>query len=286
MEAPTTTPTGHLPDGPFEGLSATEVIDALVAAKCEEHDAAVRQVLLAVQWALLHPAAEDGEGAGWGDGRDLFCTSTPDPLAGPGAPLVDYFAPASLGAALDISADAARLLLADALELVHRLPRLWALTVAGVVPVWRARQIARETHDLSVQAVAFADRLLCAVPGKIAGLDAARLVNEARLYFDPDRAKADEEHELARRGVWKRHGRAPGTTEMSMTLDTPDAEALEDAIARIAHKLGLLGDTDPTDIRRARAAGILADPQHALDLMTGHDHPAPTRGDARTGRPA
>ena len=46
---------------------------------------------------------------------------------------------------------------------------------------------------------------------------------EARLYFDPDRAIADEEHELARRGVWLRHRGNPATTDVVMTLDTPDA---------------------------------------------------------------
>ena len=69
--------------------------------------------------------------------------------------------------------------------------------VAGLVPVWKARQISRETHDLSVEAVAYADRLIGAVPDKIGLVNAAKLVHEARLYFDPDRAIADEEHELA-----------------------------------------------------------------------------------------
>ena len=70
------------------------------------------------------------------------------------------------------------------------------------MPVWLARPISRETHDLSVEAVAFADRLISATPDKIGQVDATRLVDEARLYFDPDRAIADEEAELAKRGVW------------------------------------------------------------------------------------
>ena len=71
--------------------------------------------------------------------------------------------------------------------------------------MWRARAISRETHDLAVEAVAFADRLISATPDKIRLVDAARLVEEARLYFDPDRAIAEEEHQLTRRGVWVRH---------------------------------------------------------------------------------
>ena len=34
---------------------------------------------------------------------------------------------------------------------------------------------------------------------------------------------ADEEHELSRRGVWVKHRGNPATTDMFMTLDTPDA---------------------------------------------------------------
>ena len=61
-----------------------------------------------------------------------------------------------------------------------------------------------------------------------------------------------------------------------MTLDTPDAELFDQTIRRIAGELGALGDTDDLDIRRARAVGILADPQHALDLLSGRDDAART----------
>ena len=182
-----------------ETLTATEVIDGVRAARDDEHAAAVRQLQLAVQWALLHPCDADSYPAGWG-----WTTLHDDgviPLAGPGTPLVDQFAPASLGAALGITLDAAKQLIADALELTYRLPRLWTLVVAGLVPVWVARQISRETHDLSLEAVAFADRLISATPDKIRQVNATRLVDEARLYFDPDRAVEDERRQLEKRGV-------------------------------------------------------------------------------------
>ena len=206
-------------------LTATEVIDRVRTARTIAHDAAVEELQLAVQWALLHPCSEDSYPAGWG-----WTTLHEDgviPLAGPGTPLVDHFAPASLGAALGITLDAARQLIADALELTYRLPRLWALVVAGLVPVWLARTISRETHDLSVEAVAFADRLICATPAKVRQVNAARLVDEARLWFDPDRATEDERHALEKRGVWHQPGRTPATTDVFMTLDTPDAELFD-----------------------------------------------------------
>src|SRR5688500_873383 len=146
-------------------LNPTEVIDRVRAARTAEHQAAVEQLEMALVWARLHPCPVNETPAHWGTvdlhGEGLV------PLAGPGAPWVAEFALADLAAALGISHDAARQLLADALELGHRLPRLWDQVRAGAVPVWRARQIARHTTDLSVEAALFADRLIAATPQRI-----------------------------------------------------------------------------------------------------------------------
>jgi len=262
-------------------LTPTEVIDRVRAARKTEQQAAVEQLELALEWARLHPCPVDEIPAHWGE-ADLHGEGLV-PLAGSGAPWVAEFAPAALAAALGITQDAARQLVADALELAHRLPRLWGLVLAAAVPVWRARLIARETVDLSVEAALFADRLIAATPQKIGQVQAARLVQEARLYFDPDRAIADEEEALAKRGVWLRHGTGgPATTDVTMTLDTPDALLFDQTVTRIAGDLKELGDSDELEVRRARAVGILADPQFALDLLSGRDSAAPTRG-ARAG---
>jgi hypothetical protein len=256
---------------PTGGRTATEVIDAVRHARDQVHQGEVRQLQLAVEWALLHPCTIEHDGPHRLSVFECGCA-----LAGTGAPLVEEFATASLAAALHIPREVAAQLLADALELSYRLPRLWALVLAGVVSVWRARLIARETIDLGTEAVAFADRLICSVPSKVALVNATKLVDEARLYFDPDRAIADEEHELARRGVWVRHRGNPATTDILMTLDTPDAELFDQTLTRIAADLRNLGDTDDVDVRRAKAVGIIADPQYALDLLSGCDHAAPS----------
>ena len=250
-------------------LSTTEVIERVRAARLAEQRAAVEQLELALEWARLHPCPVQETPAHWGQ-ADLHGEALV-PLAGAGAPWVAEFAPADLAAALDISHDAARQLLADALELAYRLPRLWDLVRSGEIPAWRARLIARETVDLSVEAALFADRLIAATPAKISRVHAGRLVQEARLYFDPDRAHADEEEALAKRGVWLRPSGAPATTDVVMTLDTPDALLLDQTIARIAADLNDLGDTETLEVRRAHAVGILADPQHALDLLSGRE---------------
>jgi hypothetical protein len=259
---------------PTGGHTANEVIDAVRNARDQVHQGEVRLLELAVEWVLLHPCDEEYSAAGWHDKRGLYFAG--EPLAGVGAPWVDELAPASFAAELGICLDEARELIADALELIYRLPLLWALVLAGVVPVRRARRISRETHDLCVEAVAYADRLISAVPEKIHQVNAAQLVQEARLYFDPDRGIADEQHELAKRGVWVRHRGNPATTDIVMTLDTPDAELFDQTVTGIAAGLRDLGDTDDVDVRRAKAVGIIADPQYALDLLSGRDDAAPT----------
>ena len=258
------------------GHSPAEVIEHARQARRASVAAGAAELSWALEWARLHPCPAEETPAHWGEvdlhGEGLY------PLAGQGAPWVAEFAPADLGAALEISLDAARTLIADALELAHRLPRLWDLVLDLRVPAWRARAIAHETRGLCPEAALFADRLIAATPEKIGSVDAVRLVQEARLWFDPDRAIADEEAALATRGVWSRPGARPATTEMWMTLDTPDAELFDRSVSRVAGDLKDLGDTDTLDVRRARAVGILADPQYALDLMSGREGAAPTPG--------
>ena len=106
-------------------LTAGEVIDRARAAKIAEQQASFEQLEMALSWALLHPCPAAGVPAHWGDLHlhgHLHGESV-TPLAGEGAPWVAEFAPADLGAALGLSLEAAKQLIADALELAYRLPR-------------------------------------------------------------------------------------------------------------------------------------------------------------------
>jgi hypothetical protein len=241
---------------------ATDAIDRRRAADAD-------LLRAAVEWAELHPAPLDGPHAGWGE-ADLHGEGV-IPLAGKGAPLVAEFAPAELAAALGWSTEAARGLMGDGLELKHRLPLLHGHVLAGRVPLHVARDIAQHTRDLAPDAAAHADRLVSADPRRIGRVRARKLVDEARLYHDPDRALDDELQSLAERRVELRPGSTPLTTDVLMRLDTLDAEAFAAAVARGAQALEAIGDLDPLDVRRARAVGILADPQRALELFAGRD---------------
>ncbi|MGC4112942.1 MAG: HNH endonuclease signature motif containing protein [Nocardioides sp.] len=242
-------------------------------------------LVAALEWAHANPAQSPDEVAGWGDG--VLHSEGFLPLAGEGAPLVAEFSPFDLAATLGWSTEAARALMGDALELFHRLPQLWAMLCRLEVSTSTARYAAEQTRDLAPGAAAHADHLLVRAIGR--GLQSSHriraLVDEARLYHDPDRAIDDEQQALSSRSVRLVPGNTPATVDVAMILDTADAEAFDQTVGQIASILGQLGDPDSLDVRRARAVGILADPQTALDVFT-EGQPVPERREPRAPQPA
>jgi Domain of unknown function (DUF222) len=229
--------------------------------RADAHAAEVDVVRAALAWADLHPAesVEAGPVFGW----ELVV-----PLAGEGAPEVAEFAPMELGAALGISTDSARGLMADALELAHRLTRTWALVQAGKVPRWKARRLAQLTHKLSLDGTTYVDRRLAAVAGKVGLVTLARLVDEAQAIFDPDAAEKARlaAAESRRFHVHTEGANHDGTIHVESDLDLADALDLEAAIAQRAEELRQLGSIESLDVRRSIAAGEIARRCLGLDL--------------------
>ena len=217
----------------------------------------------ALAWADLHPAESVEPGPVFG--RELVV-----PLAGEGAPEVAEFAPMERGAALGVSTDSARGLMADALELAHRLKRTWALVQAGEVPLWKARRLAQLTHQLPLDGAAYVDRQLAAVAGKVGLTRLARLVDEAQAMFDPDAAEKARlaAAESRRFDVHTERANHDGTIHVEGNLDLADALDLEAAIAQRAEELRLLGSIESLDVRRSIAAGEIARRCLGLDLTT------------------
>ena len=108
----------------------------------------------------LHPVDDDTPVACWRDPL-LMVPDEGDPildhLAGPGTPMVAERAVEELAAALDISYGSGCGLVAQAIELRYRLPRLWALVQDGSLQAWKARKTAEQTMHLGREAVAFVD---------------------------------------------------------------------------------------------------------------------------------
>ena len=106
-------------------------------------------------------------------------------LGGEGTPLVAAFTPEPFAAALGVSTLSGLQLLADALDLQHRLPRLWAAVEALTVAPWKARKVAQATHHLSKAGAASVDRHLVARIGSCGWRAIETAVAQAIATHDP-----------------------------------------------------------------------------------------------------
>jgi hypothetical protein len=108
--------------------------------------------------------------AGWDallDFEELLEDGRPEELDADRTPEVAEFAPAELGAVLGVTDQAAKGLIADALDLRHRFPLLWRTVHEGAVEVWLARNTAEQARVLSKGAAATVDRRIAGIAGTL-----------------------------------------------------------------------------------------------------------------------
>jgi hypothetical protein len=226
-------------------------------------DAAEARILAgAVAWAEAHPARSGDDAAVlWEHGVGV-------PLAGAGTPLVAEWCVAELAAALSLSTDAGKSLLGHALELRHRLPRVWARVQTGDLQAWRARRIADHTITLTVEAADYVDRHLAPVAHKIGPAQTQRLVDQAIARVDPDSVVETAETSADRRHVTIHDHQISfnGTMHIEADLDIADALDLDAALSERAAVLKDLGCDESLDVRRSLALGDLARTQPGLNL--------------------
>ncbi|MGO4257425.1 hypothetical protein [Marmoricola sp. RAF53] len=118
-------------------LDAATALTAARRARSEADAAEVEVLVQAVAWANQHTVTDPDFAATWGD--------SPVPLAGEDAPLVSNFCVTEFSAALGMSDHSGRALIAEALEIAHRLPRVWHRVTSGTLQVWRAGSGSRRT---------------------------------------------------------------------------------------------------------------------------------------------
>lgn len=264
------------------GMGVDLTLAYLVGQRRDADAAAAREMRAVTHWADLHRVFHVGA---VDPVTEEMLTATPEAmrvpaapaglerqlrLAGEGAFAVDEFAVADLATALGMSEAAGRAYVGQSLELRDRLPRCWARVMEGRLPAWKGRRIAELTIPLKPEVARDVDAQLAPFAGRMTLGRILRAVEASILRHDPELAAEREEAAAERRGVWL-EDHVDGTTDVSAVLDTPDAHALEHALDRVATTLGDLGDTGTRDVRRARALGVLADPQFALDLESTAD---------------
>ena len=249
---------GHF--GTVDDLAAGAVLDRARSVRRTVNLAEAETLVLAAQWADLHAVLEFGDSKGPGAEQ----LTRP---GGAGTPQVAEFCRADLAAALGISVVAAGKLIGDALDLRRRLPLLWTAVQTGDVTVWMARKIAVRTRPLTLDAARKVDASTAGLAATLPDPRLEAVVEAAILRADPVQATSDVEAAIAGQGVWfgreNRHG--IGTVVGKATV--PDLKALDLYLDTVARAMSVLGDTDPYDLRRAKALGVMANPTAALDLL-------------------
>ncbi|MFY9916206.1 MAG: DUF222 domain-containing protein, partial [Nocardioidaceae bacterium] len=217
----------------------------------------------AAHWADLHTELARPTSPLLPGSEQLVC------FGGHGTPGVAEFAPAELGVVLATSSSAAERLVGDALDLRHRLPRLWARIMAGEVKPWIGRKTAEATRHLSVDTVAVVDRRIARYAHSLSWGRIEAIIQACWLECDPEAAAEADAAAQGSLGVWVKDQQSSeaGTGEIFIRTEAPDALRFNASIGGLATGLSTLGDTRPVNVRRAAAVGILANPQHALNLF-------------------
>ncbi|HET7355979.1 MAG TPA: DUF222 domain-containing protein [Nocardioidaceae bacterium] len=248
---------------PVDDYDAEEVLDGVESLHRARVANECRLLELAVQFAVIH----NGDSL-LPDGRRLPGRQRPVRLGGDGTPTVAEFAPAELGARMQLGTFAAKMLVADALDVRFRLPRMWAQVQAGTARAPLVRAAAQATRHLTKTAAGEVDTALAdLVDGRLPRARFDTVLNAQVVAADPETATA-REHAAATRCF----ARASRSTEQGIKAFTLRAPApvvirFEATVAYLADALAALGDSDSEDTRRVKACLILANPTHAVQLL-------------------
>ena len=244
----------------------------------ERRSGELEDLRLAAQWAVAHGAdPEDDPGHRRVPGCDRLVR-----VGGEGTPKVRQLCLAELGIAFDTHTHAARGLVADVLDLQHRLPLTWAVTQGLGCEIWVVRKIARITRALSRDVVGLVDAALAPV---LDTLPAGRLITLAEaktIEADPVAHQDKVEAELRRRYVGLSRTDQHGLRSIIARVTAGDAAWFDATIDQLADILGTREDLRPDTPRdlnkdelRALAIGWLARPAEALQLILEHTQTAP-----------
>lgn len=204
-----------------DGVADEFVLQLAEEAEVKAREADRSKLRIATHWAERHQVDDVLRAAHWSDAdpRDIC-----EAIGGEGTPLVHEAAVAPLAAALSVSAHAAMQLMADGLDLKHRLPEtLDAVEELRLAP-WRGRQIAQLTHRLSVEAAAYVDARVAPVADTVGRARIEKMVNEAAARFDAEKQAAAEDAAKEAWGVRLEDYSGPvwaGTSRLEVIGDTP-----------------------------------------------------------------
>ena len=187
--------------------------------------AEVDEIQLAIQWAIVHGHPRDD--------RDPMVTP-----GGDGTPAVREHAIPELAMARETHPATTRALIADGLDLVHRLPRTWAIVEAGHCEPWVARKVAVLSRALLSEQVGRVDR---AVAKAIAGHAPSTVLEITRakvIEADPETHRAERERSRHERYVRLSRTDEYGYRHIIARVTAGDAAWIDAMVDRVADILG------------------------------------------------
>ncbi|MCR1786614.1 HNH endonuclease [Nocardioides carbamazepini] len=191
-------------------------------------------------------------------------------MGGVGTPLVTEHAAAVFGARVQTSPYGARRLIADAVDLQLRLPRLWAGVEAGTVRVPHARHVAQVTRDLAPDEAGWVDGEVVEVAdGRLAWARFETLVEGKVAAAAPELARQREDAAARERGVRVSRVNKHGMSTLIIKADAITIAGIDAAVTAVADKLTeSMPHADRND-RRVAAAALLLNPAARPDLSVG-----------------
>ena len=244
----------------LDDMSEDEILDFAGACAEAARRAEVDLLRAAYHWSLIHSAERIDHAESGKPGREKARR-----LGGEGVPEVSEFAAAELGARIGRSPYAAARLIADAQDLHHRHPHLWARVQAGEVRASYARHVTAKTRDLSVQQAAYVDAAVAeSADGRIPWSRFEALVEARVAQAAPEDAREQEERASQARFAKRLRGEAHGMASFMIRADVATIERIDAAVTAIAKDLV---DTAPDaahlqtdDDRRVHAVLLMANP--------------------------
>ena len=250
--------------GDLGDLDAAATLELAEQVLLRRRAAELEDLQVAAHWAALHSTDPRRSGSG----RRVWAEDRLVEVGGEGTPPVQEFCLAELSMARRVGPMAGQALVADVLDLQHRLPKTWARVEGLDAEAWVARKVATLTRALPAATVGIVDAAVAGVigtepPSRVIALTQAKVIEA-----DPAAHAAKVEDAKRRRYVALTRPDETGLRHVIARVTAGDAIWVDAMVDRVADLIAADHHDDTgRDELRSIAFGWLARPAELLQLL-------------------